>query len=282
VPLVVGAALAYNVAAVLYRVVRRPVRLRFSTVSLRPSSALRASDARNPLDRYRAIGIILAGGGAKGAYQAGALAALDDFLRVHGASDRVKAIAGTSIGAWNALFWLSGSIRGTEGRTTLDAWWSQISLRNVVDPAVLWPARQNYVLSNTPWQEWFAQLFCRGDAANRLTTHLRDAHAEGGIHFYFTRANVRRGSLEFVTNCAAPHSHARLPNPSHGARARIVTSLDELGRAVLSSMDFPPAFPYFRDDGEWFEDGGVIDNLPIRFGTQVYACDLLFVFPLNA
>jgi hypothetical protein len=30
------------------------------------------------------------------------------------------------------------------------------------------------------------------------------------------------------------------------------------------------------------EDGGVVDNLPIRFGTEIEGCDLLFILPLNA
>src|SRR5207245_2621844 len=40
-----------------------------------------ATASRNPLARYQSIGIILAGGGAKGAYQAGALKAINKFLR---------------------------------------------------------------------------------------------------------------------------------------------------------------------------------------------------------
>jgi hypothetical protein len=47
-------------------------------------------------------------------------------------------------------------------------------------------------------------------------------------------------------------------------------------------MDIPPLFPYTAIDNDFFEDGGVIDNLPIRFGTEVEECDLLFILPLNA
>lgn len=52
-------------------------------------------------------------------------------------------------------------------------------------------------------------------------------------------------------------------------------------------MDIPPVFPYvgMKDEAgapEWFEDGGVIENLPLFFGTAIEQCDLLFVLPLNA
>jgi predicted acylesterase/phospholipase RssA len=61
--------------------------------------------------------------------------------------------------------------------------------------------------------------------------------------------------------------------------------LDRLKLAVFASMDLPPLFPYMHirtDRGEWFEDGGVVDNLPMRFGTEIEDCNLLFVLPLNA
>jgi predicted acylesterase/phospholipase RssA len=48
-------------------------------------------------------------------------------------------------------------------------------------------------------------------------------------------------------------------------------------------MDLPPLFPYFSHEGDLFEDGGVINNLPISFATnEKENCDLVFVLPLNA
>jgi predicted acylesterase/phospholipase RssA len=46
-------------------------------------------------------------------------------------------------------------------------------------------------------------------------------------------------------------------------------------------MDLPPLFPYMKLDEELFEDGGVIDNLPILF-AGMEQCDLIFVLPLNS
>src|SRR5262245_58437267 len=50
--------------------------------------------------RFRNIAIVLAGGGAKGIYQAGAMKAIYEFLAARGAVDRVVSIASTSIGSW--------------------------------------------------------------------------------------------------------------------------------------------------------------------------------------
>jgi predicted acylesterase/phospholipase RssA len=60
------------------------------------------------------------------------------------------------------------------------------------------------------------------------------------------------------------------------------SNLADLKFAVFSSMDLPPLFRYSERQDQYFEDGGVIDNLPIRFGTEIENCDLLFILPLNA
>ncbi|HZD03478.1 MAG TPA: hypothetical protein VE173_01130, partial [Longimicrobiales bacterium] len=124
---------------------------------------------------------------------------------------------------------------------------------------------------------------------------------EPPIHFYLTRSNVELGHLEFATNWAGIQD---LKRPRMGADDRggaepvvkreiyevigggdVLDALDHTRRAVFASMDLPPLFPYMKihlDRDEWFEDGGVVENVPVRFGTQIEQCDLLFVLPLNA
>ena len=53
------------------------------------------------------VGLVLSGGGAKGAYQIGMLRALEEL----GISRQISVISGTSIGAFNALAYAVG---GTE------------------------------------------------------------------------------------------------------------------------------------------------------------------------
>ena len=90
---VVGVILSYNLAAAVYRALRGSPRV---TVH-EPQTAQTGVPSRI---NYRRIGLILAGGGAKGAYQAGAMRAIWEFLEARGALDRVCMVAGTSIGAW--------------------------------------------------------------------------------------------------------------------------------------------------------------------------------------
>jgi predicted acylesterase/phospholipase RssA len=239
----------------------------------------------SPLGRYHRLGIILAGGGAKGAYQAGALDALHQFLAEREALGSVRMIAATSIGAWNACFWLADMI-GVDGGPC-ETWWHRIRLSEIVAPTYYLPRARNYVVSAGPWRHAFHSLF-RDDARARarLLRHLELPDADGNLRFYLTRTNVERAHLEFSTNredlLATDNASGRrrpLVPPDRWTRAR---TIEDLERAVFASMDLPPLFEYARFGDELFEDGGVVENLPIYFGTGIEKCDLLFVFPLNA
>ena len=239
-----------------------------------------------PLGRHRKIGVILAGGGAKGAYQAGALTALHRFLRSREALGSVKMIAASSIGAWNACFWLADRVADGEPGT-LGTWWSRVDLSEIVAPTYYIPAWRNYVVSADPWRRAFRTLFLEDPASReRLRAHLDSPQAPGSVHFYLTRTNVESAHLEFSTNQAdldgLDNFTGRRRPLVPPDRWRPARSLADLEQAVFASMDIPPLFEYARIGDELFEDGGTIDNLPIYFGTGIEKCDLLFVLPLNA
>ena len=235
------------------------------------------------LGRYDRIGIILAGGGAKGAYQAGSLAAVHGFLDRRGALGNVRMVAATSVGAWNACFWLANMVSEETG-SPLERWWSELRLSEVVAPTFYFPTARNFVLSADPWREAFRRLFAdHPPARERLQALMRDPDR---LRFYLTRTNVERGHLEFSTNRrdlvdVDNYSGMERPlePPDRWTRAQ---SLNDLEQAVFASMDLPPLFEHVRIGDETFEDGGVVDNVPIYFGTGIEKCDLLFVLLLNA
>lgn len=304
VPLLVfvyGIMFCYSAAAKFHqfcrwlrrRYLRRVVTREHVTAPVLPGPPATASaggeGGENPLAHYHRIGIILAGGGAKGAYQAGAMKAIYEFLEEHGAHDKVCMIAATSIGSWNALFWLAGLVKErADGISPLEAWWSGVNVHDIVLPVPYAFGLRNHFLSNQPWRESFNELFLRTPAGEQLRHHLRNPSAPDAIHFYFTRSNIGKANLAFVTNRASWddvtfNQRLRHPRSDYGEYAR-ARKLADVRRGVFSSMDIPPLFPYMTDrkKSNFFEDGGVVDNLPIRFGTEVENCDLLFILPLNA
>jgi predicted acylesterase/phospholipase RssA len=240
---------------------------------------------------FRRIGIVLAGGGAKGVYQAGALQAVHDFLAERRALGAVRAIAGTSIGSWNALFWLGGLVhRDGSAHSGLRTWWTGYTPKRLVRPIVRTvPGVRAQLLSNDPWQREFEVLFGRAGAPGHaaLARQLATAAPAPGepLHFYLSRTNVLPGRLAFDTNNqAAVDSTNRWTHDMD--RGRLATSIDKVREAVFTSMAIPPLFPYANvadaRGSEWAEDGGVTDNLPIRLAAAFDRCDLLVILPLNA
>ncbi len=288
-----GAVLSYGLAAILYRLWRRkPLKnLSIHAPVLPDFSGRENADGDSLLKNYQRIGIILAGGGAKGAYQAGAMKAIYEFLEKHHAHHKVKMIAGTSIGSWNSMFWLSDLIKGPNGEAGLhEQWWHRVNVPNVIQPVSYRPMNQNYFLSSQPWQEGFDMIFKHNrEAHDRLMYHLQNPDAPDAMHFYFTRSNVERAHLEFTTNRSdlsdipenLPVGQRPRPPVPHDIWKKAQT-VDDMRTGVFASMDLPPLFKYTSIGDEYFEDGGVVDNLPIRFGTELENCDLLFILPLNA
>jgi predicted acylesterase/phospholipase RssA len=299
----IGILVSYWLAVGIYRTLRiRKLKRLIIHGPVLPASGGK-TEADNPFAKYEAIGIILAGGGAKGAYQAGAMKAVYEFLERYNAHHKVRMIAGTSIGSWNTLFWLADLIKepvGDDGKQILDKnkkpvlglleqWWKMVDVQSVIRPIAYVPLRRNYFLSNEPWQESFNALFGEGNqkAQERLLTHIRNPNNDGSVCFYLTRSNVARARLEFTTNRTDLNVKANLPGerprpPVPPGTYKVARQVGDIREAVFSSMDLPPLFAYSLIGQDSYEDGGVIDNLPIRFGTEIEQCDLLFVLPLNA
>ena len=297
--LVAGTLISYNLSVFFYRKSRGRAKVTVSE-PLAPTPG-----KGTKLDRFNKIGIILAGGGAKGAYQAGAMKAIHEFLEQNNALDKVKMIAGTSIGSWNSMFWLADLVKSRDGQPSVhEQWWRSISIKRLVDFDYYFPLYKNSFLLPTPWREGFEQIFVEDPKVHKHLARLFQAakqESERPIHFYFTRSNVELGHLEFSTNRSDLESLSRTSFGRSGkAQQKLVVEPDryefiggadtqsairKMCRGVFASMDLPPLFPYVTvkvDRTEWFEDGGVVDNLPVWFGTQLEECDLLFILPLNA
>ena len=228
------------------------------------------------------IGIILPGGGAKGAYQAGALKAIYEFLADYNALHKVRMIAASSTGAWNAMFWLTGLMQSVDERAvTLEKWWKSISFSGLMDFPWLWlPFCGNFILRPSPWRESFGELF------RKRCDRLFEDDPE--THFYFGRCGVDDGVTRYSTNwrgIAARVDDLGLDKDDNYRFFNIIEAgrdtLKGMAAALFASIAMPPLFPYSRISGELFEDGGATDSIPLRIAAPIEKCDLLFVLPVN-
>jgi NTE family protein len=254
----------------------------------RPAPQAGASDASQaaPPPVALRVGLVLAGGGAKGAYELGVL----DYLAEIGM--RVDAIAGASIGALNGAV-LAGEPSLFRGVQQLAGFWDRFATRSGVRPfsdAELPHDITGLVIEDTHRQ--MRRLVPRLRALRRNAS-LLELLIDEAVDF----AGVRVGRPIWVT--AYPLiDKRRLPTRLRlglevlrklgGAQATLLRLNDYpepvIREAVLASAALPFIFPARVVEDCAYIDGGLGghgDKTPVRAFADQEHCDLIVVVHLH-
>jgi NTE family protein len=205
----------------------------------------------------RQVVLVLQGGGALGAYQAGV------YQGLHEAGIEPDWVIGTSIGAVNAAL-IAGNSRAIR-LDRLRAFWDKVAHKGL---AALWTglpglpgfwSNLSAVSQGLPGffaphhRAWLSPHLALGEEATGYyeTSRLRD-----------TLAGLVDGGL--LTSCT-PRLTVGAVNVTTG-RMRYFDSRDEPLdlRHILASGALPPAFPPVRIGDELFWDGGIYSNTPVE------------------
>lgn len=188
--------------------------------------------------------LVLGGGGAKGSYEVGAIAALRE-LGIEAGS-----VYGVSIGALNAAMYAQGDMEKAE------ALWSSIRLSDLLSPESLALADDAEAIFNHPEK---ALEFISRNAQNRGmdVTPLRQV-----IETYVDEAAVRRSTVRMglVTTRF----------PSLNMVEKRIEDMEEgsLTDWLMASSACYPAFPMASVGGERYIDGGFCDNAPVEMAVR--------------
>jgi NTE family protein len=191
------------------------------------------------------VGLVLSGGGARGAAHVGVLQALED-LRVP-----VDLVVGTSMGSVIGGLYAAGVAPDAIESTLRDADW-------------------NNLLSDEPDRRDLP--FRRKSEDRELLFGLEFGVGEDGIRLPPGIVSGRKVSqlLKTMTLETAEVGHFDdLPLPFRSVAAdlrtgeMIVLSEGVLGQAIRASMSIPGAFSPVELDGRMLVDGGILRNLPI-------------------
>lgn len=232
--------------------------------------------------------VVLAGGGARGAYEMGALSVILPRLEQRG--ERPRVIVGTSVGAINAAFLAASAgepvARAVQEGTRL---WSEIGFDDVLEP-LLSPSELARALgalgefAGLPGAHLWS-LLDPAPLARTLRSRIRIARV---------RTNIANGSLEAAAVVAtSAHSGASVVFHDGGGTVK-----DDPERAidyaatrlalehVRASAAIPGVFPAVHVDRPraargWYFDGGTRLNTPIK-PALVLGAERVVVIALNS
>ncbi len=190
------------------------------------------------IDLTKEYGIVLEGGGAKGAYQIGAWKALKE------AGVRIKGVAGTSVGALNGAFICMDDIERAEYV------WKHITNSSVmkVDDEEMRRLMKNEATLGEAMSIFFKTFGDGGVDVEPLKELIRT---------YVREEDIKKSPIElFILTFNVDHMK------------ELDLNLKEVGEGMMQDYLLASAyiFPLFKNekiDGKRFIDGGAINNVPL-------------------
>lgn len=213
-----------------------------------------SKDVRGEAEHGQTV-VVLQGGGALGAYQAGVYHAL------HDAGIEPDWLIGTSIGAINAAL-IAGNAPG-DRLNALDEFWHRMSHKSLWQAWAAWPRLSQVLAYGGTLAAGLPNFFVPNPLAF-LGPHVPLGADNAG---YYSTAPVEKTLLDLVDFSRASANKPRLTvGAAHvtTSQMRYFDSRDgEIGvRHIMASGALPPAFPAVRIDGELYWDGGILSNTP--------------------
>jgi NTE family protein len=219
------------------------------------SENIPARQTSNPVAGAGQIVVVLQGGGALGAYQAGVYQAL------HEAQIEPDWIIGTSIGAINACL-----IAGNEPQNRLPAleeFWERMAHKSFLHA---WPGWERMAQAVSNWQTISHGIagFFEPNPLAFCGSHIPLGADQAG---YYSTAPLEKTLLELVDFSLINRCKPRLTVGAAHVRTSQMRYFDSRDtkldvKHIMASGALPPAFPAVRIDGELYWDGGILSNTP--------------------
>jgi NTE family protein len=230
-------------------------------------------------DRTR-VAMVAAGAGARGAFEAGALSVLIEWLEAN--KLRPSVFVGTSAGAINAtLLAATAHLEASDSGARLLEFWRSITIRDVFRSPV------RTVLSNVP--TYLGQLLGISHVVSLLDTSPLVGFAERTFPSFAEALvdNIARGKVEALALVATDAGERTVvfadltpgmavPPPNVG-RAIAYRPTHVTYRHVLASSAIPVLFRPIEIDGAYYTDGGVRLNVPLTPAIALGATQVVVV-----
>ena len=178
------------------------------------------------MEGNKGIGLVLSGGGGKGAYQIGVLKVLQE----QGLLDEVTAISGASIGAVNAMLYAMGDI------DVMYHAWKDIDMDTVFDIDLNMIAERRLYFSRNE----MLSMLERYIDIEKIKADKRD------IYFSISKVNEMQEAVSVEYRKLSDYD------------------TETIKKLLLASTALPVMYEPVEIDGNQYRDGGMLDNEPIQ------------------
>ena len=217
------------------------------------------------MENYKKLGIVLAGGGAKGAYQIGVW----EFLKQIGLDKYISCFSGASVGALNSVLMAASDLE------TAKKIWIEDNIKNKILPF--------------DKEEFFKSVLKEiprfrsnplGWTINRLITIY-----EKGL---FTRDGLKeiisKIDLTKIYSKGNPVFVAITKTNFKDVRYRDLYTMDQadIEDALLASSALPIVYPVANVTNSRYRDGGIKDNVPVKPIEENNATDIIVIYLDNS
>lgn len=211
------------------------------------------------------IGICLTGGGARGAYQVGAVFALKEL----GILKDVSAFAGTSIGAANSALIASNDIEKVK-----DIWFN-------VTKKELSIARPLFEKISKDHFKHFDQGIHAMDEFEDILTKdiILDELKKREVYVTISEGGASNQGFRELVKSTINH-YVKHESKAHYVSLSTLNNLEEVKSVVMASCAIPIIFSSIDIDGKKYYDGGVFDNIPVKPLVD-HGCDIVIVIHLT-
>jgi len=219
--------------------------------------------------QVKKIGLVLAGGGGKGAYHIGVWKA----LRETGLDQFVTSVSGTSVGGLNAALFLQGDYEQAEEI------WKNISVEKILTPkSFSYPLQENdgmvYAFLRTGLLEIMDQHLDMSvfDNSNRncYITCVRTLFQKDNDS-YLEMLSRGDGTKEFKKYINGKAIYFNMRSFSYEDRKKI----------LLATSAIPFLFPKEKIGDYYYMDGSMVDNLPVEPLYRLEKCEIIVVVHLG-
>ncbi|UXR63540.1 patatin-like phospholipase family protein [Bdellovibrio bacteriovorus] len=229
------------------------------------------------------LGLVLSGGGARGAFQVGVLNAIADICKQEGIANPFQLYTGISAGAINTAFLTTSSHdHFDEGTRRLTELWSQISSEQVfiTDPISLSKGGLHWLLA-------LSLGGLKDSSPNRSfleTTPLRKLIAEN-CNFENIQKNIEKkkfravtvSALDYFTTSTVSFVQGEEKTPLWKRVRKMAVNTQLTADHIMASAAIPLLFPPVTVDGQFFGDGCIRNHSPCAPAIYLGANKLLAI-----